>query len=131
MKQGFKFIVTYSILSFALFGISKLIFKELTAEIFSYLIFYYIVTLSIGVLLFPILSWILDKNKVPGNIKLVASLFFCIVVINFVPFLYDNGRILLGDIIRGVLNDRSLLGFNNIGIHVIAILSFVICYFLY
>jgi hypothetical protein len=131
MKEGIKFIATYSILSFALFGISKLIFKELTAEIFSYLLFYYIITLSIGVILYPILSWLLDKYGVSVKLKFIFSLFLCILIINSLPFFYDNGRLLIIDIAKGIFINQSLLGFNNIGIHIIAIISFIVCYVLY
>lgn len=131
MKEGIKFIATYSILSFALFGISKLIFKELTAEIFSYLLFYYIITLSIGVILYPILSWLLDKYGVSVKLKFIFSLFLCILIINSLPFFYDNGRLLIVDIAKGIFTNQSLLGFNNIGIHIIAIISFIVCYVLY
>ncbi len=131
MKEGIKFIATYSILSFALFGISKLIFKELTAEIFSYLLFYYIITLSIGVILYPIVSWLHDKYGVSVKLKFIFSLFLCILIINSLPFFYDNGRLLIVDIAKGIFTNQSLLGFNNIGIHIIAIISFIVCYVLY
>ena len=131
MKAGFKFIATYSILSIALFGISKLIFKELTIEIFSYLLFYYIITLSIGVVSYPILNWVLEKYGATARWKLILSLLLCLTVINCVPFFYDNGRVLTLDVIKGVFTDHSLLGFNNLGIHIIAIISFATSFFLY
>ena len=131
MKSGIKFIITYSILSLAFFGISKLIFRELSMEIFSYLLFYYFITLSLAVLLYPLLSWILEKYKVTITFKIILSSLLILAIINFVPFFYDNGRFLTLDIINGILKDHSLLGFNNLGIHIIAIISFILSYSLY
>jgi hypothetical protein len=131
MKEGIKFIATYSILSLALFGVSKLIFKELTVEIFSYLLFYYIITLSIGIILYPILSWLLDKYGISAGWKFLFSLLMVIIIINFIPFFYDNCRILTFDVMKGIFTNQSSLGFNNIGVHIISIISFIVCYFLY
>lgn len=131
MKDGIKFIVSYSVLSICLFAISKLFFKELTSEIFSYLIFYYIITISIGVILYPILSWLLDKYKLSLIFKLTCSFIFCLIVINIIPFFYDNGRILFIDAVTGIFKNHSMLGFNNLGVHLVAIISFTVCYLLY
>ena len=78
MKDGIKFIATYSLISLALFGISKLFLKELTMEVFSGLLFYYIITLSLGIILYPILNWLFNKYNVPLKLKFTASLFLCI-----------------------------------------------------
>ena len=56
MKEGIKFIAAYSIVSLALFGISGFIFTKLTAGFFSYLLFYYILKLSIGFIVYPVLN---------------------------------------------------------------------------
>lgn len=131
MKSGFKFIASYSILSLALFGVSKLFFKQLTMEIFSYLLYYYILVLSITIILYPICSWILEKNHFSLKSKMFCSFLLCLIIINSIPFFYDNQRILLVDIVKGIFIDKSILGFNNVGIHLIAIISFTFCYLLY
>ncbi len=131
MKDGIKFIVSYSVLSICLFAISKLFFKELTSEIFSYLIFYYIITMSIGIILYPILSWLLGRYKLSLIFKLICSFLFCLTVINAIPFFYDNGRILFMDAVNGVFKNHSMLGFNNLGVHLVALISFTVCYLLY
>lgn len=131
MKAGIKFIATYSMLSMGLFGISKLIFKELTIEIFSYLLYYYVITLGIGVILYPVLSWALEKYNTAPKLKLVLSLLILFFILNCVPFFYDNGRVLTFDVVKGIFADHSLLGHNNLGVHIIAIISFVSSYLLY
>jgi hypothetical protein len=131
MKEGIKFIVSYSVLSICLFAISRLFLKELTSEIFSYLMFYYFITMFIGILLYPILGWLMIKYNLGLTLKLISSFVFCIVIINVIPFIYDDKRILLLDALRGVFEDRSKLGFNNLGIHLVAAISFAICYLSY
>jgi hypothetical protein len=131
MKDGIKFIATYSLISLALFGISKLFLKELTMEVFSGLLFYYIITLSLGIILYPILNWLFNKYNVPLKLKFTASLFLCIAILNVIPFIYDNGRLLIVDVIKGILGNKALLGFNNMGILIISIISYMSCYLLY
>jgi len=131
MKAGIKFIVSYSVLSICLFVISKLFLKELTAEIFSYLMFYYLVTMPIGIVLYPVLGWLMVRYKLSSALRVILSFIFCIVIINAIPFIFDDNRILLFDALNGIFKDRSMLGFNNLGIHLVAIVSFTICYLLF
>jgi hypothetical protein len=131
MKDGIKFIVSYSVLTLSLFAISKLLFKELSMEIFSYLLFYYIVMLAIGILLYPLVSWVLTRYQISTGLKLFISALFCLILINIIPFFYGEGKILLVEMFKGIFGSKNKLGFNNLGIHVIGIISFVVCYLLY
>ena len=129
MKEGIKFIVSYSILTICLFAVSKLFFTTLTAELFSYLLFYYIVSLSISVLLFPIFCTVIMVRVHNRFAKFILSLILCLIILNVLPFIYDN-RIILFDALIGVF-EPSKIAFNTLGVHVIAITSFIICYLLY
>jgi hypothetical protein len=124
MKEGIKFIVSYSVLSVCLFIISKLFIKELTIEIFSYLLSYYLVTLSICIILFPILGWSMRKIKASVRLKLILSFLFCILTLNILPLIFDN-RVLSLDVLKGNITLNTMI------IHVIATMSFTICYLLY
>lgn len=129
MKEGIKFIITYSVLSVCLFSISKLFFKELTAEIFSYLLFYYIVTMSISIILFPLFCYLVIVRVHKTLLKTFLALVFCLIILSILPLVYDN-RVILIDAIKGIFN-HDKLAFNTLGILAIAIISFMVTYFLY
>lgn len=131
MKGSIKFSLSYSLVSILLFIASKFFIKELTYEIFGYLSFYYIVTLSVSIILYPILNFFVDMLKFSLIAKAGSSLAFFLFIINAIPFFSDNGRILFMDLVNGVLYDNSFLGFNNVGIHLISIISFAICFWIY
>jgi hypothetical protein len=131
MKEGIKFIVSYSVLTLLLFGVSKLFFKELSMEIFSYLLFYYIVMLAIGILLYPFVSFIMIKYQISTGIKLILSAVFCLALINLIPFFFGEEKILFIEMFKDIFDNNKMLGFNNLGIHVIGLISFVVCYVLY
>ena len=130
MKKGVRFIICYSVLSVCLFAISKLLFKELTAELFSYLLFYYLVTMALGIVLFSMISQLLQKLTISIWLKVFISFIFCLLMLNILPFIFNN-RILSLDVLNGIFYNRSKLAFNTLGVHIIAIISFTICFLLF
>ena len=129
MKQGVKFILWYSLITAILFIVSKFPLNLVTMEIFSYLTWYYLVTLIIGILVFPFFSLLISRFEV--KYKLTFSFIMCLVFINCVPFFFDRWHLLTYDVLKGVLRKQhSLLGYNIIGPHVIAVLSFLASCFL-
>ena len=131
MISGIKFIFLYSFISIVFFILSKFPFNLITMEIFSYLLWYYLYTLIIGILIFPILSWLILKNNFSLKWRIILSICACLIFINCVPFFNDNGRILTFDIAKGIFtNNHSCFGFNTVGVHLIASVSFLLAYLL-
>lgn len=131
MKNGLKFIGVYSIATLVMFCVAKLFVKELTMEMFAYLGYYYLLTLSLGLIVYPFVNYLLEKSGSRMRGYLTISIIFFVVLVNIVPFVYDNGRILSLNVLQGLFLNHSLLGFNNLGIHAIAIVSYIISYSMY
>lgn len=132
MKAAIKFILTYYGVSILLLILSGLILKSLDGEIASYLLWFYIYNIVIGIIIFPLITFVLQLLNVNVIWKLIICILILLVTLNIVPFFADGERIITNDVLKGFFsNQHSLLGFNNVGIHIIALISFTVTYLLY
>lgn len=107
-------------------------FDSFSAELFSNLLWFHTFYFIGDLIVFLCLSSI--KITVEKLIrKPVVLLSILIVVLNVIPFIFDQGRILLIDIIRGLFSEdiRAKIHINNLGFHIIGIVSFLFCYLIF
>lgn len=126
MKIGIKFIIVYHSISILLLILVNAIFKLLTKEIFAYTLWFYIFNFILGLIVFPLFSLFANKLKFKLTGFVIGSIIICLCLLNSIPF-FEERRILTVEVIRGVYQ-HQLLEFANIGIHIIAAISFVISY---
>ena len=99
-----------------------------TGEIFVYLLWFYIYNLIIGIIVFPVVQLITDSLNINNFWKILICFSTVMILLNVVPYIHDS-RMITIDILTGIFRkDRLLLGFNNLGIHLIAITSFIVSY---
>lgn len=126
MKSGIKFILTYYGISVLLLFLSVFVVPSIRGEIIAYLIWFYIMNLVIGIIVFPPIVWALKKIELDTIGKSIICFLILLVILN-IPFWADDGHVLTVDVFKGFFQGQpSLIGFNNVGLHVIAIISFVI-----
>lgn len=126
MKVGVKFILTYYGLSILFLFLSGQVVLGLAGEIMSYLLWFYIYNIIIGIIVFPFALILIRKLNVMGGWKLGICFFVVLVLLN-VPLLADSGHIITLEALKELF-DKGLRGvsFNVMGIQLIAIVSFLI-----
>lgn len=130
MKSSIKFILSYYGISILLLFLSNVV-GLIKAEIAAYLLWFYIFNTIIGLVVFPLAMWCVQKIDIARVWKFIVCFFVLIVLLN-VPYLVEDGTILTIDLIKGICKgEHSSIGFNNGGIHLVAIFSFIICCFLF
>ncbi|MBS1605373.1 MAG: hypothetical protein JST42_22105 [Bacteroidetes bacterium] len=126
MKIGVKFILTYYGLSILFMVAAGQVVKGLAGETMSYLLWFYIYSIVIGIIVFPVTLVLVRKLDMRGIWRLVICFFVLLLLFN-VPFFFDDGRIITVDAIKdGFSRGPGGFGFNRGGIHLVAIVSFAI-----
>jgi hypothetical protein len=128
MGEAVKFSLIYSVLSIIALILFQILFKILSVEIFSYAIWLYIFYLVIGIALFFIFGLLTYRYKLSFNIRIVSYVLLCLLLLNSIPF-FDERKILTVETIKRLFTNNY--EFSNLGVHVIAIISFVITYLIY
>ena len=123
MKESIRFILIYSIVSIVLLVLLETIFHPLSGEIFSYTIWLYIFYTVIGVVVFLLFGFLLTWYKLSLYVRVLCYAVLCLFILNSVP-LFGEKRFLTLDTIHGILVQKYEV--LEIGIHVIALTSFVI-----
>lgn len=126
MKQAIKFIFIYYSVSIAILILSQTVLGLLTMEIFAYAIWLYVFYLIIGIIVFLLFGLLADKYKLSFNNRLIWYVILSLFILNSIPFFEEN-RILTLEVFKGLFG-RSEFEFSNIGLHVIAVISFIISY---
>lgn len=127
MKESVRFGFIYYIVSILVLMLSQYLFRLLTAEIFSYAIWLYIIYMLIGMLMFLVFGLLVDEFKLAPLGRLASYVLLCLFVLNSVPF-FEDRRILTAEAIESVLNGR--FEFGSVGLHVIALISLVVAFFI-
>lgn len=125
MKNALKFIAVYYFVCILLLRVLKFVFSSFTWEMFSYLLWFYIGNLVVGVIVYPILKSEFDKVFINpwGRIGIAAVI--CLLLLNAIPIFTDY-EILTIELFRGM--DSINIDNNILIIHVVSLISFVICY---
>ena len=127
MKIGIKFILIYYGLSILFLFISGQFVKGLTGETLSYLLWFYIYNIVLGIIFFPIVLLMISKLNMKDLWKSLICFLTILILLNVVPFFANNGQIITIDALKELFSkDRKGFNFNISGIHLIAIISFVI-----
>jgi hypothetical protein len=129
MKEAIKFILIYHGVSIALLILSQTVLGLLSTEIFSYAIWLYVFYLIIGVMVFFLFGLLADRYKLSSNVRLIWYIILSLFILNSIPFFEEN-RILTLEVLKGLLG-RGKLEFSNIGLHVVAVISFIVSYLIY
>lgn len=123
MKEAIRFILIYSVVCILILVLSQIAFHLLSAEIFSYAIWLYIFYTVVGVAVFLLFGFLSTKYKLSLNTRVICYAILCLFVLNSIP-LFGEKKFLTFDAIKGLLAQKT--EFIDVGVHVIAIASFVI-----
>lgn len=128
MKESVRFSLIYSGFSFLLLLLMRMFFKSLSPEIFSYTIWLFIFYSILNLIAFVVLGFFIDKYKLTLTIRIFLYALLCLLVLNSIPF-FEERRILTLEAFRSLSQDRD----DSVGmvIHIIAVLSFAINYWLF
>ena len=114
MKAGIKFILTYYALSILFLFISGWFVKGLAGEEMSYLLWFYIYNVVLGVIIFPV-SLLMIRRLSIGNLWKAGICFLIILVLlNVVPYFAGDGQLLTAEALRELFGtSREGLNFNT------------------
>lgn len=126
MKKAIRFILIYHGVSIALLILSQTLLELLTMEIFAYAIWLYVFYLIIGVVVFFLFGSLADRFKLSSNVRLIWYIILSLFILNSIPFFEEN-RILTLEVLKS-LSGSGKLEFGNMGLHVIAAISFIVSY---
>ncbi len=126
MKKGLTFILTYYGISILFFLLAGQLIRGLSGEVLSYVLWFYIYNIVIGVVIFPLIILIV-RNL---NLKIFWKLLICFLVIltllNVVPFFTDHGKLITIEALKELFGKgQQEFNFNYIGIHLVAIVTFL------
>jgi hypothetical protein len=92
-------------------------------EIFSYLLWFYIEGLVLGLILYPLIKMLIEGKSTGLFLKIVIDGFICLILLNVVSLL-SAGSILTADLIMN-LKEGVDLHDNNLLIHLISLFCLV------
>lgn len=125
MKVAIKFILVYSLVSILILVLSQVAFHPFSVEIFSYAIWLYIFYTVTGVIVFLLFGFLSSKYILSISTRVIYYAILCLFVLNSIPLIGEN-KFLTFDAIKGLLAQKA--EFIEVGVHIIAIASFVISY---
>lgn len=128
MKNSVKFISIYHVFCLLVAIFIKYLFDFYSTEIFSYLLWFYIEGLILGLVFYPLIRQFIDNLSIGQTAKVAIDGLICIVLINLVSLISDH-RILTLDLIRDSKKGIDLHD-NNLLIHFISLFCFVLTIFL-
>ncbi|OQP63576.1 hypothetical protein A4R26_16490 [Niastella populi] len=123
MKDATKFILVYSVVSILILVLSQIAFHPLSAEIFSYAIWLNVFYAAIGSVTFLLFGLLSRKYTLSLKVRIICYAILCLFVLNSIPLLSEK-KFLTFDAVKGLLYQKT--EFIDIGIHIIAITSFVV-----
>lgn len=127
MKFGLKFIATYCGLSVLLLILAGQVVSGLRGEELSYLLWFYILNLILGLPVFPLLGLFVAKLNLTATWRIVCFFVLAIVLLNAVTFFANDSEMITGEMTKGLLTkDWPGFNFNVGGLHLIALISFFI-----
>jgi len=108
MKASAKFIsIYYACCLLVVIGI-KYFFNFFSTEIFSYLLWFYIEGLLLGLILYPLISILVERLSIGHAAKIVIDGLICMILLNLVSLISDH-RILTIDLIRNIKKGISCM----------------------
>lgn len=124
MKAPLKFISLYYVCCLIIVILIKVLFNFFSTEIFSYLLWFYIEGLVLGVILYPAIKMLVERLSIGHAVKIVIDGLICLILINLVSLISDH-RLLTIDLIRNIKNGIGLHD-NNLLIHFVSLFCFVL-----
>ena len=125
MKEAIRFTLTYSVVSIVMVVLLQIVFHPLSAEIFSYAIWLYIFYAIVSAVVFLLFGLLLSKYRLSFKVRIICYAILCLFVLNSIPLIGEK-KLLTFDAIKGLLSQKTEIV--DMGVHVIAIASFVISF---
>lgn len=125
MKEPIKFSLIYFLVSILILMLWQTIFHSFSVEIFSYTVWLYIFYTGIGIVVFLLFGFATSKYNLSLKVRILCYAIICLFILNSIPLFNDN-KFLTYTMIKGLLSQK--IEYINVGIHTIAIISFVISY---
>jgi hypothetical protein len=125
MKEPIRFTLIYSVVSIVVVVLLQIFFHPLSAEIFAYAIWLYIFYAVVSAVVFLLFGLLLRKYRLTFKVRVICYAILCLFVLNSVP-LFGEKKFLTFDTIKGLLSEK--IEIVDVGVHVIAIASFVISF---
>lgn len=123
MKEAIRFIFIYSIVSVLILMLWQIVLHPLSAEIFSYAIWLYIFYAVVGAVVFLLFGLLSNRYRLSFKVRVICYAILCLFVLNSIP-LFGEKKFLTFDVIKGLLVQKTEP--IDIGVHIIAIVSFII-----
>lgn len=122
MKNSIIFILFFNVCCLSVLMVLRF-FHYYSTEIFSYLLWFYIEGLSLGLFLYPIVQLFAKRFSIGLILKFIIDGLICLLIINLLSFWADRDFLTLE--LFGT-KERSAVNENNKLIHIITLLSLII-----
>ena len=124
MKNSVKFISIYYTCCLLAVILIRYLLDFYSTEILSYLLWFYIEGLILGLILFPLIRLFVERLSIGHTLKIVIDGLICIILINLVSLISDH-RILTVDLITDIRKGIDLHD-NNLLLHLVSLFCFVL-----
>ena len=128
MRTWIKFISLYYVTCVLVLIVLYLLTGMFTMEIFSYLLWFYLIGLVCGIILYPLVKWVIKKILPRSEANLLIDALLCLLLLNFVSAVFGD-IFLTAELIKNISRgfDRED---NGLIVHAISTFSFVLSFYL-
>lgn len=128
MKVSLKFISLYHLCCILALMLLYFVFNVFSAEILSYLVWFYVEGLLLGVIFYPLLKMLEATLSISNSVRWIIDGLICLMLMNIVSFISAR-RFLTINLIMDI---KEGIGFedNNLWIHAVSLFGFMLAGYL-